>query len=102
VVSSTALIADIIEQEIDWACLNLMLSHRLGDVRLKEMQISRHSGSAGKKVADLRLPEGTILISLIRENQVLIPDGQTFLAAGDRVIALTRTDKIDLLAGYFQ
>lgn len=102
VVSSTALIADIIELEVDWACLNNMLSNRLGNVRIKEMQIDRHASSVGKKITELKLPTGTIIISLIRNNDLIIPDGQTVILAGDNLITLTHSDNISSLSGYFQ
>ena len=44
VVSSTALIADIIELEVDWSCLNNMLSQRVGSIRMKEIRVGRHAG----------------------------------------------------------
>jgi len=102
VVSSTALIADIIELEVDWACLNDMLSHRVGNVRIKEIHVDRHARSAGQKITDLQLPEGTIIISIIRDNQVIIPDGQTNILAGDNVVVLTHADNIVSLSGCFQ
>lgn len=101
VVSSTALIADIIELEVDWACLNNMLAHRVGNVRIKEMHVDRHSRSAGKKITDLKLPVGTIIISLIRDNRVIIPDGQTDIQAGDDVIILAHSENLIALSAYF-
>lgn len=102
VVSSTALIADIIEMEVDWAGLNNMLSHRVGNIRIKEIHVDRHARSVGKKIADLKLPEGTVIISLIRENQVIIPDGQTSIQTGDNIVALTHVDNVVSLPGFFQ
>ena len=102
VVSSTALIADIIELEVDWACINNMLSRRVGNVRIKEIHIDRHARAAGKKISDLQLPEGTIIISLIRDNRVIIPDGKTELLAGDDLVIITHADNIVSLTKYFQ
>lgn len=102
VVSSTALIADLIELEVDWACLNKMLSQRAGNVRIKEIYIDRHSRSVGKKIVELKLPEGTIIISVVRDNQVIIPDGQTMIKDSDIIVALTHSDKVTSLPKYFQ
>ena len=102
VVSSTALIADIIELEVDWACLGSMLSHRIGNVRIKEMRVDRHAQSVGKKISDLHLPEGTIIISMIRDNKIIIPDGQTDIQTGDNIIALAHADNVLALSDYFQ
>ena len=102
VVSSTALIADIIELEVDWACLNNMLSHRVGNIRIKEISIDRRASVVGKKIADLHLPAGTIIISLIRDNQAIIPDGQTNIVAGDSVVVLSHAEASISLADYFR
>ena len=102
VVSSTALIADIIELEVEWACLHNIHSQHVGDVRIKEYHINRHAHSVGKKITELHLPAGTIIISLIRDNQVIIPDGQTDIQAGDNIIALMHADKLDSMPAYFQ
>jgi trk system potassium uptake protein len=102
VVSSTALIADIIELEIDWSCLNNILSQNVGDVRIKEIFIDRHSQAAGKQITDLSLPEGTILIAIIRSSQLVIPDGQTVLESGDHLVALTHANKVESLMARFR
>jgi trk system potassium uptake protein TrkA len=102
VVSSTAHIADIIEQEVDWASVNRVLSHKVGDVRVKDIPVTAGSNAAGKRIADLDLPKGTILISIIRDNDAFIPDGQTQILAGDSVIALSKEENMKSLDDYFQ
>lgn len=101
VVSSTAHIASIIEHEVDWASINQMLKQKVGDVRVKDMPVSQTSLAAGKMVADLDLPKGTILISVIRDKDALIPNGQTQILAGDSVIALAQEDNMKTLSEYF-
>ncbi len=101
VVSSTALIADIIELEVDWASLNNLFARRIGDVRIREIPVSQHSRSVGKKLSELKLPEETIIISMIRENQIIIPDGQTEIKTGDHVVVLTQAEKMTTLAEFF-
>lgn len=101
VVSSTAHIADIIEQEVDWASVNRVLSHKVGDVRVKDMLVTIDSRAAGMLIADLDLPKGTILISIIRNNDAFIPNGQTQILAGDSVIALSKEENMKYLDDYF-
>lgn len=100
-VSSTAHIADIIEHEVDWVSINRMFSEKVGDVRIKDIAVAPDSLAAGKRIADLDLPKGTILISVIREKNAFIPDGQTQILAGDNVIALTNEDNMKNLSAYF-
>jgi trk system potassium uptake protein TrkA len=102
VVSSTALIAEILELEIDWTCINEMLFVRAGQVRIKEIAVSSNSAADGRQIADIALPEGTILISIVRNGEVIIPNGQTQLMAGDHVITLTHADSLDVLNRVFK
>ncbi|MHB1315989.1 MAG: potassium channel family protein [Christensenellales bacterium] len=101
VVSSTAHIAEVIEQEVDWVGVNRILSQKVGDVRIKEFSVTEGSVAAGKKIMELDLPRGTILISIIRENNAFIPNGQTQILTKDLVIALTNEDTMKKLADYF-
>lgn len=102
VVSSTALIADIIELEVDYACINNLLSLNVGNIRIKEIDVTPHTQAVGRKIADLSLPEGSIIISVIRGQNVIVPDGQTVLNAPDHVIVLANADKFDRLTAVFQ
>ena len=100
-VSSTAHIADIIEQEVDWAGINRMLAERVGDVRIREFAVAETSLSVGKKVEALSMPKGTILISVVRDKEAIIPNGQTQIMSGDIVVALTNEGNMPLVASYF-
>ena len=100
-VSSTAHIADIIEQEVDWAGINRMLSEKVGDVRIREFAVAETSVSVGKKVEALSMPKGTILISVVRDKEAIIPNGQTKILAGDIVVALTNEGNMPKVASYF-
>jgi len=100
-VSSTAHIADIIEQEVGWAGVNRMLAERVGDVRIREFTVADTSLSAGKKVESLNIPKGTILISVVRDKEAIVPNGQTEIMPGDIVVALTNAGNMSKVASYF-
>jgi trk system potassium uptake protein len=100
VVSSTAYIADIIEQEVDWAGINRMLSQKVGNLRVKDIIVDKASDAAGKMVANLSLPKGTVLISIVRDKEAFIPDGHTCIQAGDSVIAMSHEDNLSALTAY--
>lgn len=102
VVSSTAYIADIIEHEVDWARINRMLSQKVGNLRIQEFLMTVHSKDAGKQVRELSLPGGVVLVSLIREKEAIVPNGQTQILAGDTIIAMGSEDRIGQLRTYFE
>lgn len=102
VVSSTAYIADMIEHEVDWARINRMLSQKVGNLRIQEFLMTAHSKVTEKLVRDLNLPSGVILVSLIREKDAIVPNGQTQILAGDAIIAMGGEDSIRQLRAYFE
>jgi trk system potassium uptake protein len=101
VVSSTAHIAEMLGQEVDWAGINQMLSKKVGDMRIKDLTVGPGSAAAGEIVSKLDLPRGTILMSVIHNEEVIIPNGQTRIQAGDSVIALSSEENMKLLSVYF-
>ena len=101
VVSSTAHIADLIEHEVDWGYINQMFAQNDGDVRIKDFLVTPNFLASGEMVADLNLPKGTILISIIRGKDVLVPNGQTQIMVGDSIIALTNKNNMQNLCNYF-
>jgi trk system potassium uptake protein len=101
VVSSSAHIANIIEHEVDWANINQMLAHKVGDVRLKDMWVSEGAFADGRVLADLNLPKGIMLVSVIRDKNAFVPDGQTRILAGDSLIIMTHKDNQNKLDNYF-
>ena len=101
VVSSTAHIAELIGHEVDWTGINRMLAQKVGNVRIRDISVGKASEAVGKTVAELSLPKGTILITVIRGTDALIPDGQTHILAGDSVVALTQENQMLQLTEYF-
>ena len=59
-----------------------------------DVQVSDHSPAAGQSIKELKLPEECVLVSIMRDNRVLIPHGDTRLMPGDRLTALVGTDHV--------
>lgn len=51
-----------------------------------ETTVASESQASGKKLSELRMPEGTLIGLLDREGEMLIPTGQTELKAGDKIV----------------
>jgi Trk K+ transport system NAD-binding subunit len=49
----------------------------------------------GGSVADFGLPVGTLIVSVTRDGDEIIPDGHTILRAGDELEILTREKDVD-------
>ena len=56
--------------------------------RLREMRVPAGWPTAGRRVLDLGLPPGALVVLLKRGDHVIIPDGGTAIEAGDVVVVL--------------
>ncbi len=63
--------------------------------RFVEIILTPDSGAPGKTVAKLNLPRGTVLVSIRRGRDLLIPRGDTLLRVGDILVALCKQDSAD-------
>jgi trk system potassium uptake protein len=92
-VSSTDVIMEAIQQEVPTHLLTHLFSMQDRNMELVEIKIAADSASIGKKLSDIRLPTGSVLMLVIRRDQ----KPQTVAAdlkiqTGDQFIALTPTD----------
>ena len=100
-VSSTSIIADMIEQEIDYTGMKTLMMLKNGKVTLSEIEVMENSAACNKSLKNIRLPKGSILISLIRDEAVIVPNGDTVLQKGDNVIAVSSNEDQEALKGFF-
>src|ERR687887_509081 len=87
-VSATSMVLALIEHEVPQHELVHLLELRKENLEIVEVEIKSGSSAAGKRVEDLRLPESTRLISVMREGRAEIAVGSTELRAGDQVLAI--------------
>jgi trk system potassium uptake protein TrkA len=96
-VSATQSIMAMIEHEVPEHELIHLLELRKENLEIVEVQIDKDSPSAGKRVARLKLPVGSRLISVMRDGHHEIPDPETELQPGDQVLAILEPGKEDEL-----
>jgi trk system potassium uptake protein TrkA len=93
VISSTEIILSHIDDKLN--ALNLEPLGRVGkgDLELVQLSIAADSPARGKRVAELELPRGCIVVAVDHHGgDVVIPNGDTTIAAGDDVIAMIKRD----------
>lgn len=88
VISSTARIAGSIDQELDWVDVNQLLSQQSTHVRVREALVSANSPYHEKRLSEIGLPKGMIVVCIIRDGEAIIPDGEAKLLADDNVVLL--------------
>ncbi len=96
-ICATSNIMGLIEHEVPEHDLVHLLELRRENLEIIEVQISEDSPVAGKRVDRLTLPEGSRLISVMRNGQSEIAVGSTELQPGDQVLAILQPGKEDEL-----
>ncbi len=88
VVSSTEIVVQLIEQEADSAHTHLIASLNQGKGEICSMTLPYNTAWEGMALKDVDFPKGTLVISLIREGELTIPNGSTVLHTGDELVAV--------------
>ena len=65
-----------------------------GAIRLLEFRLTPTAALLGKKVSELRLPQGSLIVAVRREDAVFIPRGDSILLAGDKIVVMGVPDAV--------
>jgi len=100
-VSATDLILRLLEHEVpEYGLIHLL---DLPEERLEiiEMLLSDTSRAAGRRVDDLEMPDGSLLISVLRQGRGFVPGPETVLEPGDEILAVLDPGLEEDLKDYF-
>jgi len=100
-VSATDLILRLLEHEVPEYGLVHLLDLQEEQLEIIEMLLGSDSGVTGRRVGDLEMPEGSLLISVLREGKGFVPGPDTVLEAGDEILAVLDPGKEDELKTIF-
>jgi trk system potassium uptake protein TrkA len=101
VVSATDLILRLIEHEVPKYGLVHLLDLPQERLEIIELLLSEASKVNGQRVGDLELPEGSLLISVLRDGRGFVPGPETVLESGDEVLAVLDPGMEEELKEYF-
>ena len=87
-VSATDLILRLIEHEVPKYGLVHLLDLKKERLEIIEMEIAEGSADAGAQVKDLGLPDGSLVISILRDGGGFVPAGDSVVQAGDEVLVV--------------
>jgi trk/ktr system potassium uptake protein len=96
-ICATSGLLALVEHEVPEHDLVHLLELRKENLEIIEVQIGKDSPCAGKAIDGIVLPEGSQLISIVRNGQAQIANGTTRLEAGDQVLAILQPGKEDEL-----
>ncbi len=88
-VSSSSILAALVEKQVNLNDITSLLNYQVGDLQLVEIPIGESAPVVGKKIKNIDLPMEVILVTILRDNNALVPRGNSTLKGGDIVLALT-------------
>lgn len=72
-----------------------------GRARLLEYKVQPNLQIIGKKVRECGFTQDTLMVGLTRDGQLFIPNGETEIQEGDKLIFMGTSHSLDILAGTF-
>lgn len=90
-VSSTGIIAQLIEGELSLGDVHTLLTFERGELELVEAVVSKDARYVDKKLSELGFPKNCIIVAVYRGGKVMIPSGSTVIKADDKVVVMTLT-----------
>jgi trk system potassium uptake protein TrkA len=87
-VSATDLILRLIEHEVPEYGLVQLLALEEERLEIIELEVAVGSPVAGRRVADVTLPDGSLIISVLRGGTGFVPKGDSVINAGDQVLLI--------------
>src|SRR3989442_41271 len=100
-VSATDLILRLIEHEVPRYGLVHLLALEEERLEIIELEVGNDAPTVGERVGDIALPEGSLIISVLREGAGFVPKPDTVIQAGDGVLLVLNPGLEDAITGYF-
>ncbi len=95
-ISSTEVILDAINAHVNSSEFSIITKLRDGDLELVKVTIPAKSLGDGKRVVDIDFPRSSIVVAVDRAGEdIVIPNGDTLLRAGDSIILMVKRDARD-------
>ncbi|HUS15923.1 MAG TPA: TrkA C-terminal domain-containing protein, partial [Chloroflexia bacterium] len=89
-VSQTNVILSLIEQLIPDRPMVHLTTLKHDQMAIVETVVSEDSMVAGLPLHSVKLPANVVISAVLRDNDLMIPNGDTTLLAGDEVIAIAQ------------
>ncbi|MFW6083738.1 MAG: amino acid permease [Gemmatimonadota bacterium] len=94
VISQPYATAAMVENYLDRPSVAELFEIESGVASLMEIDVPESGYAAGRRIAEIELPEECIVAAVIRERQFVVPRGQTKILAGDRVVLVGPSEAV--------
>ena len=92
-VSSTQIIFNLLDQQIETGEIIPLAALKNGNIEIVAITVSERSPVLGRNVKDLPLPGNALIISVVRDQHALLPQGDVRFENEDTVIAMVVADE---------
>ena len=100
-VSATDLILRLIEHEVPADGLVHLLDLRDEQLEIIEVEVGQGAPAAGQRVSDVELPDGSLIISVLRNGRGFVPNAETVIGPGDEVLLVLDPGLEDRITAQF-
>ena len=92
ILSPAELLGRLIEERTAADALRALFPLAEGRVSVSELQLPAGAPAVDRKLQSLDLSRGALVACVIRGERVVVPDGSTVLAAGDRLVVVAQAE----------
>ena len=100
-VSATEVIMRLIEHEVPRYGFVHLLELEEEHLEIIELEVTDGAPAAGKRGSEIPMPEGSLLITVLRDNKGIVPRADTEIRNGDEVLIVLDTDLETEITGMF-
>lgn len=90
--SATRVIASLIEQQAHFTDITTLMPLAQGKLIVSDVYLDGESPAVGQSLSELDLTEGSLVASIIRDGDAIVPRGATRLLVGDHLILISHPE----------
>jgi trk system potassium uptake protein TrkA len=92
VFSTSRIVALLIEEQAGFDEITNLFPMADGRVAVAEVTLTANAPANGQSLAELRLPQASLIGGILRQDEFIVPHGDSRLQAGDRLILISGPD----------
>ena len=100
-INQADLMSHLIVEEINYKNMMTLMKISRGNYAIIQIQVDSKSPSVNKEIKELEMPKNALLIAVYRDEDLIIPHGETTVKAGDIIMAFADEDAQETLNQLF-
>lgn len=100
-INQADLMSHLIIEEINYKNMMTLMKISRGNYAIVQIQVDSKSASVNKKIKELEMPKKALLIAIYRDEDLIIPHGETTVETADVIMAFADDDAQETLNQLF-